>query len=125
MEVVMTLAALFITSALVAQNVEQIEEVVLSQDPDCEMDLRGIHSRVSGTVMKNRKCGVYILAVVGGKELRLSPNNLPEEFKKRGEKIYFDYVEIGYMEGCKVDNRISISSVKYWDEWLESDEWTF
>lgn len=113
MKIVMTLAVLFMTTAIFAQNPKGhfLRNQVKSKTVT-EVDLARVYEKVSGTVRMDAPCGMYISVPVEGKVFRLRPVNLPKEFQVDGENIRFDYKEVGKVEDCKIDNEISVSNVQ-------------
>lgn len=113
MKIVLTLAVLFMTTAIFAQkkSSRQVKEELPRMVSKASMryDVKG------KVVMNSPSCGMHIEAVTKDGVTKLYPNNLPEAFKKDGAPVSFDYgkVDSKVKAGCDAKSVVSVSNVKH------------
>ncbi|MCH2225172.1 MAG: hypothetical protein MK066_10425 [Crocinitomicaceae bacterium] len=64
--------------------------------------------------VESNPCGVYIIANVNGKRMRLFPESLPQEFSEQNLEIVFDYTETNSKtaENCGNMNKVHVFNIR-------------
>lgn len=112
----MTLAVLFMTTAIFAQNTKSRQMGSdMKARTDVSLDKVQLMESAKGIVrMSDNECGMYLEVSENGRTVKLHPMDLPAAFRVDGKLISFDFTrqDYGSRSGCEIDGVVSLLNVQ-------------